>query len=621
MKPRCPTTRGEVKPRVRACHRALGVALLCGALAGGAVRAQAPGECKLGELAQLPVTMFGMSPTVRAKINGVDALFIPDSGALSNTLSPAVATKFRLRLEPTLAAIQGVGGASRAYITHVDTFTIFGVDFHQVAFVVAGNDLPAGAAGLIGQNLLHVGDVEYDLANGVIRLMRPQHCKGRSLAYWAAAADKPYAVIDIEPTTRNAPHTAGHAYLNGRKIRVLLDTGAAASLLTFETARAAGITPVSSGVEAGALWSGLGGTMVRTWVGPFASFKIGEEEIRNTRLRFGETALIEGADMLLGVDFFLSHRIYVATSQNKLYFTYNGGPVFDLGEATRAPSLAPLPGATAAAAPAAATPEDARLDEPRDAEGFARRGAASAARHDYARAIGDFDRACELAPTEAAYFYQRAIAHWNNHELPAARADLDEALRLRPQAPTAHLARAQLSATELRPAATLAADLEAADQALASAAEERVALGDLYLYTGDFPAALRQYSTWLDNHGPREVRRAFVLGARCWARVQWNRELDQALQDCDAALHEQPGTARYLGNRGYVYLRQGNWRRAIEDFEAALAVQPNWSWALYGRGLARRRLGDAAGGDADLTAAARRNRNIADEATRLGLKP
>ena len=34
--------------------------------------------------------------------------------------------------------------------------------------------------------------------------------------------------------------------------------------------------------------------------------------------------------MLLGADFFLSHRILVSNSQHKLYFTYNGGPVFQL---------------------------------------------------------------------------------------------------------------------------------------------------------------------------------------------------------------------------------------------------------------------------------------------------
>ena len=42
--------------------------------------------------------------------------------------------------------------------------------------------------------------------------------------------------------------------------------------------------------------------------------------------------------MLLGDDFFLSHRVYVANSQRKLYFTYNGGPVFALNARKNAPA-------------------------------------------------------------------------------------------------------------------------------------------------------------------------------------------------------------------------------------------------------------------------------------------
>jgi hypothetical protein len=63
-----------------------------------------------------------------------------------------------------------------------------------------------------------------------------------------------------------------------------------------------------------------------THLAPFSSFKVGDEEIRNPRLRVGDTR--EGTDMLLGADFFLSHRIFVSNEQRKVYFTYNGGPVF-----------------------------------------------------------------------------------------------------------------------------------------------------------------------------------------------------------------------------------------------------------------------------------------------------
>jgi hypothetical protein len=33
--------------------------------------------------------------------------------------------------------------------------------------------------------------------------------------------------------------------------------------------------------------------------------------------------------MLLGVDFLKAHRVLVAHSQRKIYFTYVGGPVFE----------------------------------------------------------------------------------------------------------------------------------------------------------------------------------------------------------------------------------------------------------------------------------------------------
>ena len=42
------------------------------------------------------------------------------------------------------------------------------------------------------------------------------------------------------------------------------------------------------------------------------------------------------AGMLLGVDFLKAHRVLVAHSQRKIYFTYVGGPVFE--------RVKPLPG-------------------------------------------------------------------------------------------------------------------------------------------------------------------------------------------------------------------------------------------------------------------------------------
>jgi hypothetical protein len=136
------------------------------------------------------------------------------------------------------------------------------------------------------------------------------------------------AALDF--ATAQQPHSRSVAYLNGAKIHVLFDTGAASSLLRLDAAKRAGITPASQGVIPGGIWHGIGHRVSQSWIARFTSFKVGDEEILHAQLRFGDISL-PATDMLIGADFFLSHRIYVASSQRKLYFTYNGGPVFDLG--------------------------------------------------------------------------------------------------------------------------------------------------------------------------------------------------------------------------------------------------------------------------------------------------
>src|SRR5579859_6271608 len=208
--------------------------LLAAAVLGlGASTARIFAACQLEQFARLPVTMSGRSPLVRAKINGEDALFIADSGAFFNLLTPVAAARFNLHLSPAPFgySVGGIGGdAAQTSITTVNTLTLLGVDIHKVQFFVAGNDF-GSAAGLLGQNLFHIADVEYDLANGVIRLMRPKDCRNTALAYWAKSV--PYNVIDLESTTTQQPQTIGEAFLNGTRIRVMFDTGAATSHLSL----------------------------------------------------------------------------------------------------------------------------------------------------------------------------------------------------------------------------------------------------------------------------------------------------------------------------------------------------------------------------------------------------
>jgi tetratricopeptide (TPR) repeat protein/predicted aspartyl protease len=568
--------------------------------------------CKLDMLAELPVTMSGSQPQIAAKINGQDARFIVDSGAFWSMLTPAAAEQFKLRLRPMPAnlTVRGIGGDIDAHVTTINELMIATVPVRHFDFVVGGSEIALGVAGLIGQNVLRIGDIEYDLANGVIRLMRANDCRKAELAYWAKA--QPYSVMEIDWASAMDPHTTGIAYVNGAKIRVMFDSGAARSVLSLRAAERAGVRPGGPDVVSGGESGGVGRRRMKTWIGPFASFKIGDEEVRNTRLRIGED-VGANVDMLIGSDFLLSHRVYVASSQRKLYFTYNGGPVFNLETTAHATAAA----ASATTDGDAAGGEDA--SQPTDAAGFARRGAASAARRDYTRAIADLTRACELDPTESAYFYERGMARWRDRQLLPAVADFDQALKLKPGDVVLLVARAEarLAGGDRAGAAD---DVAAADAAAPKNANARLSIGRMYARLDRLLEAIDQYDLWIASHAEdNELSRA--LTARCWVRALVGRDLDKALGDCDAALKLNPSGMDIVDSRGLVHLRRGEFDKAIADYDAGLKLVPKRAWSLYGRGLAKQGRGLAAEGQADIAAAQALQPRIAADAKRYGIGP
>jgi tetratricopeptide (TPR) repeat protein/predicted aspartyl protease len=600
------------------------VRLLAAAIALLASAPAFAAKCSLALMPPLEVTMRDSRPLVHAQLNGKDALFIADSGAFFSSVSAAAVTEYQLQIDPRYEGlfVSGVAGREFARVARAQTFTLLGTTINKVDFLVAGSHFEGGSIGVLGQNVFRIADVEYDLANGVIRLAQPKDCKNMPLAYWADAEHKDYSTLSIDFATAHEPHTTGVAYLNGEKVRVTFDTGAGMSTLTLDAAKRAGITPTSPGVvDAGEGYGGFGHRIIKSWIATFSSFKIGDEEIKNARLRFGDFDL-PGIDMLIGPDFFLSHRIYVASSQRKLYFTYNGGPVFDLRTSPKPAAEAPAADAAAVAPPsAAATTADARVDSPTDASALARRGTASAARHDYASAIADLTRACELAPGESSYFFERGRVYWENRQPDLALRDFDQAIQLKPDNLQALLARASLRARRHAAPETVTADLEAADRAASKEADAHLQIGNLYQYIEQPAAAIVQYSKWIDSHLSDNVLMAATLNDRCWARALVGQRLDLALSDCNAALGSRHGVASFLDSRGLVYLRQGNYDKAIADYDAALHQQPNLPWSLYGRGLAKLHKAKTSEGHTDIAAATALQPKIGELAARYGLSP
>ena len=566
--------------------------------------------CQVGTIVPLPVTMSGLRPLVRAKINGHDAVFVADSGAWYSMISPGSAAEYELALEPLPPGftLRGVGGAVVPRLTTVKTFTIAGVPLPKVQFLVGGSEF--GSVGLLGQNFLGMEDAEFDLAHGMIRLMREQGCSSKAnLAYWVPPGGT-HSELATDGRSNKPSHIIASVYVNGVKLRALFDTGASTSFITKAAAARFGLKPDAPGVTPAGGSSGIGRHFVQTWIGPVQSVKIGDEEVRNTRIRFGGD--MDDVDMLIGADFFLSHRVYWAQKLDKLYFTFNGGHVFDLnylrdgGEGASSDA-----GEAQAAAGAEAVPTDA--------DGFSRRGGARASRGDLKQALADFDQAVKLAPDNVDYLRQRALLHAQMRQPLRAVEDLDRILKVKPNDVDAHLMRAEMR-QRLDSKADIGADLDAASAGASQSSDRRFAIALAYELAGNYPRAIAQYDLWIAAHRD-DVRRPIALNGRCWTRALSGTDLPLALKDCNAALSAMPHNPAFLDSRGLVKLRSGQFAQAIADYDEALAANGKIAWSLYGRGIAKLRLGQKQAGEADLAKSRELEPDLPDRAKKLGVTP
>lgn len=559
-------------------------------------------KCSIGKYVDIPVTMAGRRPIVTAQINGRDARFILDSGAFFSTIASANAAEYGLSIRDLggNARLKGIGGETSLRATKAKAFTIAGQTIPNIDFAVGGSD--TGYAGLLGQNILGLADVEYDLSHGVVRLMKGQGCRGEGMAYWAGT--KPYTLVPLQSMDAGQRHTIGTIRINGVAIKAVFDTGAQGSMLTLSAAKRLGITPNSPGVMPSGFAYGLGTKRVRAWRARFDRIDIGGEAIPKPSIEIADQVLGDG-DMLIGIDFFLTHHLYVDNQNHRMFVTYEGGSLFGLTPKRAVDNTGAVLDLTDTAG------------EPTDAPGFSRRGAILASTGKYDDAIADFDKAVTLAPNDAHYLIQRAQVRLAKRQPLLGSADLDRAIELAPADADARLARAGLRLGARDPAGALV-DLKAADQALAPSSDARMRLAALYNSADAYDAAIGSYDQWLKAH-PEDSGRAPAFNGRCWARALSNRDLDKALGDCDAALRLRPGDAAYLDSRALVRFRRGEIDKALADYDAAVAAQPRNAWALYARSLARRHAGQTAQADTDRTAALAINPQVAARAKRYGL--
>ncbi|MEO6800527.1 MAG: aspartyl protease family protein [Rhodanobacter sp.] len=563
------------------------------------------GGCQLVKYGTFPVEMRDGRATTMVKINGNDTRVALDTGAVFNFMSRANALSLglKLRAAPFGLRMSGVGGTADVEFTEVKSFGILDTTLKNIGFVVGGTD---SGFGLLGANLLDVADLEVDLAHGKLSLFKPEDCKKEALAYWTKGGN--YNVADIDRAEGpNDRRTFLTVTINGKKVRALLDSGAYATVLSRRAAERLGIDLDGPDVKIDHSSIGIGARPVKTWTVRIDSFSVGTETIQHSQMQVFDGSMGNGGtDMLLGVDFLLAHHMFVANSQGKVYFTYNGGRVFTLAKAPED-----------SAKPDAGTAADSDSAKPTTAPDYALRGEADLSRGEPKAAIADLDVAIHMAPDQAAYYLARARAHAADQQPELARADLDKSLSLDPKNADALVMRAQLLlAHQDRTGA--AADVKAASALVRAGSTQARSLAGMYIRLDQPAAALPMLDDWIRVHRDDAMLGA-ALNERCWARSLSNQMLEDALHDCRKAIRRDGTKPAYLDSLGLVQLRLGHYAESIKAYKQALTQNPRSAWSRYGLGLAEIRSGQSDAGHADLVAARALDPRISARTARYGL--
>ena len=298
----------------------------------------AAAACQLATIAEWQLRPNHSLPVVDGAINGQRVGVLLDTGAYMSFVRQSSATQLALRSAPQIAPSQnyGIMGASPVDGVYIDELRIGNaVRKDWIARVAGEQQLSEDVAVVLGYEFFTQLDIEFDLAHNVVRLFQAKGCDNASLAYWSKEA--------LEVPLERGRRTQFTVAVNGRRLAAELDSGATTNILSMEGAVILGVTPETPGVSAGSCIGARGKDGVSSWVAKFESFAIGGEVIRNPTIRFADLwkrmvyshtssslpQRIPGLpDILLGVDFLRTHRVYVAHSQDKLYFSYTGGTVF-----------------------------------------------------------------------------------------------------------------------------------------------------------------------------------------------------------------------------------------------------------------------------------------------------
>ena len=344
-----------MRPWGKFAIRALGVAACV-------LSASAAWACDLKQFGDLPVEPGRRVVYVKGAVNDVPTELIADTGSAITLMWRDRAEALKVKLGNGLGVnIYGVGGRAPVQLAYLDSLRLGNHTVRNFRVYVSGSpSLGREASMLLGSDFFWQSDVEFDLPDNTIRLIQDKGCTGPQMVYW----NKPYSQVSYRGGNAEVTGMYVTVLLNGQPVEAQLDSGASVTIIDSNLADRLGATPdaTSPGEQEG---RGIGFKSLASHPVRFASFTLGDETIKNAKLRAGplfsavhvdQTGSRLGAPetagdlprMLLGADFLRAHRLMISPTHQMIYFSYMGGPVFDItSEPNRGQAAAPAAPASA----------------------------------------------------------------------------------------------------------------------------------------------------------------------------------------------------------------------------------------------------------------------------------
>ncbi|WP_043362333.1 retroviral-like aspartic protease family protein [Belnapia sp. F-4-1] len=293
-----------------------GLLLLAGC--AGAESPSSAARCEAAAPVVVPLGEYRGRPIVQVMVDGQTARLAIDTGANRSSLTPEAIGRLGLRRDRNRRSmVSGTGGLVVNDGVIVEALEFGGRRLGRPQLAVHG--LPGMERaeppidGLLGADLLMPYDVELDLA--ARRMLLHQvvaGCPGAEPA-WADRTPLPL------PIERRGRMFLLEVRLNGQPVRALLDSGADGTVMTEAAARRIGVTTAMMEAAPQGEARGADGNARVIRRLRFERVEVGPQRLAMAAVRVSPMSLQPGTEMLLGLDYIRTRRLFLSYSSGRVW--------------------------------------------------------------------------------------------------------------------------------------------------------------------------------------------------------------------------------------------------------------------------------------------------------------